>query len=97
VKHDVKKGFLPVMKVSWITSPVALIIAQKFLPKEAWVPFFNVVGFVIGTYINSEQKKRKLAAVKRRKEGGKYWESSSTTGEKKEKEYYRESSSSRRD
>src|SRR5690606_5460739 len=32
VKHDVKKGFLPVMKVTWVTSPVALIIAQKFLP-----------------------------------------------------------------
>ena len=57
-------GFMPVMKVSWITSPLALAFAQKFLPEHTWVPFFNLVSFVLGTYINSVTKKKRLAALK---------------------------------
>lgn len=36
VKAMVRTGFFPVMKVSWITSPLALAFAQKFLPEHAW-------------------------------------------------------------
>jgi len=61
-----RAGFMPVMKVSWITSPLALAFAQKFLPEQTWVPFFNIVGFVIGTYINSATKKKRLAALRRK-------------------------------
>jgi len=57
---------MPVMKISWITSPLALAFAQKFLPEQAWVPFFNIVAFVIGTYINTSTKKKRLAALKRK-------------------------------
>ena len=63
-----KAGFMPVMKVSWITSPLALAFAQKFLPEHTWVPFFNIVAFVIGTYINSVTKKKRLTALRRRAE-----------------------------
>ncbi|KAK5002067.1 hypothetical protein LTR39_006784, partial [Cryomyces antarcticus] len=52
VRATVKAGFMPVMKISWATSPVALAFAQKFLPEQTWVPFFNIISFVIGTYIN---------------------------------------------
>ena len=45
------------MRVSWVTSPVALIIAQKYLPPEAWVPFFNLIAFVFATYINTKTKR----------------------------------------
>ncbi|KKA22234.1 Uncharacterized protein T310_3729 [Rasamsonia emersonii CBS 393.64] len=65
VRATVKAGFLPVMKVSWITSPLALAFAQKFLPEHAWVPFFNLVGFVIGTYVNAHTKKKRLEALRR--------------------------------
>lgn len=65
-----KAGFMPVMKVSWVTSPITLAFAQKFLPQETWVPFFNIVAFVIGTYINTTTKKKRLAALKK-----KYYES----------------------
>lgn len=61
-----KAGFMPVMKVSWVTSPLALAFAQKFLPEHTWVPFFNVVAFVIGTYVNSVTKKKRLAALRKR-------------------------------
>jgi hypothetical protein len=67
VRATVEAGFFPVMKVSWCTSPIALIIAQKFLPPHAWVPFFNMVAFVIGTYINASTKKKRLAAISKKK------------------------------
>ena len=49
VRATVKAGFWPVMKVSWITSPICLAFAQKFLPEQTWVPFFNMVAFIIGS------------------------------------------------
>lgn len=61
-----KAGFMPVMKVSWISSPLALAFAQKFLPEHTWVPFFNVVAFFIGTYVNAVTKKKRLAALRKR-------------------------------
>jgi len=61
-----KAGFMPVMKVSWVTSPLALAFAQKFLPEHTWVPFFNVIAFLIGTYINSVTKKKRLAALRKK-------------------------------
>ena len=54
------------MKVSWIVSPLSLAFAQKFLPEHTWVPFFNVVAFVIGTYINAHTKKKRLAALRKK-------------------------------
>src|ERR1700712_1940185 len=65
-----KAGFLPVMKVSWISSPLCLAFAQQFLPQETWVPFFNLVAFFIGTYINSSTKKKRLAALRKKHYGG---------------------------
>lgn len=56
---------MPVMKVSWCTSPIALAFAQKFLPEHAWVPFFNMIGFVIGTYVNTHTKKKRLEALRK--------------------------------
>jgi Mpv17 / PMP22 family len=69
VRATVRVGFWPVMRVSWITSPVCLAFAQAFLPQETWVPFFNFVAFVIGTYINSHTKKKRLAALRRKHYG----------------------------
>jgi len=66
VRATVRAGFLPVMKVSWITSPLALAFAQKFLPEQTWVPFFNIIAFVIGTYINTHTKKKRLAALRKK-------------------------------
>lgn len=66
VRATVRAGFMPVMKVSWITSPLALAFAQKFLPEQTWVPFFNIIAFIIGTYINAHTKKKRLAALRRK-------------------------------
>jgi len=69
VRATVRAGLLPVMKVSWCTSPLALAFAQKFLPQETWVPFFNIIAFVIGTYINAHTKKKRLAALRKKHYG----------------------------
>ncbi|KAL9096990.1 MAG: hypothetical protein Q9165_000954 [Trypethelium subeluteriae] len=66
VRATVRAGFMPVMRVSWITSPLALAFAQQFLPEHTWVPFFNFVAFVIGTYINAHTKKKRIAALRRK-------------------------------
>ncbi|CAH0044121.1 unnamed protein product [Clonostachys solani] len=66
VRATVKVGFWKVMRVTWITSPICLAFAQKFLPDQLWVPFFNIVSFVIGTYINTVTKKKRLAALRKK-------------------------------
>ncbi|KAK4232177.1 hypothetical protein QBC38DRAFT_353144 [Podospora fimiseda] len=66
VRATVKVGFWKVMRISWITSPICLAFAQKFLPEQAWMPFFNLVSFIIGTYINTITKKKRLAALRKK-------------------------------
>ncbi|CAN8096842.1 unnamed protein product [Discula destructiva] len=75
VRATVRVGFWKVMKVSWITSPICLAFAQKFLPENTWVPFFNLVSFVLGTYINTVTKKKRLAALRK-----KYFDKSESGG-----------------
>ncbi|ORY76024.1 hypothetical protein BCR37DRAFT_166568 [Protomyces lactucae-debilis] len=58
IKGALRTNLLPIMKISWMTSPLALIFAQKFLAPEAWVPFFNAIAFVFGTYINTQTKRQ---------------------------------------
>jgi hypothetical protein len=69
VRATVKAGFMPVMKVSWVVSPISLAFAQQFLPEHTWVPFFNIIGFIIGTYVNAHTKKKRLAALRRKHYG----------------------------
>lgn len=66
IRATIRAGFWPVMRVSWISSPIALAFAQAFLPQEMWVPFFNLLAFVVGTYINTITKKKRLAALRRK-------------------------------
>ncbi|KAL1915912.1 uncharacterized protein VTP21DRAFT_6300 [Calcarisporiella thermophila] len=68
VRTAVKKGLLPMMKISWVISPACIAFAQGFLPPQFWVPFFNLVGFIFGTYINTMTKKRRLDQQKQRKD-----------------------------
>ncbi|KAG0306600.1 hypothetical protein BGZ98_002071 [Dissophora globulifera] len=65
IKGAFKQGYLPMMKTSWMISPLSMAIAQKFLPPTVWVPFFNLIAFVFGTYINTSIKKARLAQMKK--------------------------------
>lgn len=44
----VQMQIMGVMKVAWVTGPASLLVAQKFLPAETWVPFFSFVNFILG-------------------------------------------------
>jgi hypothetical protein len=80
VKATVRVGFWKVMRVSWITSPICLAFAQKFLPAHTWVPFFNLVSFIIGTYINTITKKKRLTALRKKHFGDGRSTAGSTVG-----------------
>ncbi|KAF8609209.1 hypothetical protein BDV93DRAFT_601910 [Ceratobasidium sp. AG-I] len=60
VINTIKGGFMKVIRVQWVTSPLAMVFAQKFLSPELWVPFFNMIQFTMGTYFNTQLKKAKL-------------------------------------
>ncbi|KAJ3257392.1 hypothetical protein HK103_004612 [Boothiomyces macroporosus] len=47
---------LGLMKISWVVFPLVQTFAFKNLPPELWLPFFNFVAFVFGTYINIKTK-----------------------------------------
>jgi len=66
VFNVVKKGFAPVLGVTWITSPTAIMFAQTFLPPEFEVPFFNLVQFCTGLVFNTAAIKAALAAQKKK-------------------------------
>ena len=66
VKATVKAGFLPIMRVSLLTSPLTLAIAQRYLAPHTWVPFFNLVGFVVSVYINTMTKRRRQAIARQK-------------------------------
>ncbi|KAF9969899.1 hypothetical protein BGZ73_007552 [Actinomortierella ambigua] len=63
-----RQSYMPMMKTSWTISPLAIIFAQKFLSPNLWVPFFNLVAFVFGTYVNTSVKKARLAQMKKENE-----------------------------
>ncbi|GAA97938.1 uncharacterized protein L969DRAFT_78185 [Mixia osmundae IAM 14324] len=65
VLRFVKVAFLPLMRISWVVSPLCLVIAQRFLPPETWVPFFNAVSFVLGCFFNAQAKKKQMAMLRR--------------------------------
>ncbi|KAF9056513.1 hypothetical protein BJ165DRAFT_1336499 [Panaeolus papilionaceus] len=65
VIKTVKAGFFSVIRISWMVSPLSMAIAQKFIPVELWVPFFNAVQFVLGTYFNMRVKQLRLAALRK--------------------------------
>lgn len=66
IRATVRAVYPLMTKISWILYPLFLALAQKFLPEQIWVPFFNVTGFIIGTYANASLKKRRIAALRRK-------------------------------
>jgi len=68
IMKTVKAGFFSMIRVSWVVQPLSLAIAQKFIPMELWVPFFNAIQFTLGLYFNVKVKAAKLAALRREQE-----------------------------
>lgn len=56
-------GFL--MRVTWVTSPISIGVAQKYLPMHLWEPYFAVVRFILSTVFNTITKKKQMALQRR--------------------------------
>ncbi|KAI9217156.1 hypothetical protein BC828DRAFT_391884 [Blastocladiella britannica] len=70
VLGEIKRGFLPLMKLTWTVFPAIQLIAVKFLPPNLWLPYFNLMSFVFGVYINFKLKKehqRRIAGQDKKK------------------------------
>jgi hypothetical protein len=39
-------------KITWAVFPPIQLFAIRFLPPQLWTPFFNLVGFIFGVYVN---------------------------------------------
>lgn len=61
---SLKSNFVKVASTSIITSPIFMILAQKFVIPEAWTVFFAFCYFIVGTYNNTKVK----LAQKRKRE-----------------------------
>ncbi|PWN50797.1 hypothetical protein IE53DRAFT_368607 [Violaceomyces palustris] len=64
ISKAVKASFWPVMRVTWLTSPVTIAFAQNYLPPEVWEPFFTFTRFILATYFNTVAKKRQMALAR---------------------------------
>ncbi|KAI0932023.1 hypothetical protein AcW1_000732 [Taiwanofungus camphoratus] len=69
IAKTVRAGFFRALRVTWMTLPLTMVIAQRYLSPELWVPFMNIVQFLTGTYFNIKLKKIRLEAeAKQRKD-----------------------------
>ncbi|PWN91698.1 hypothetical protein FA10DRAFT_300287 [Acaromyces ingoldii] len=57
----VKASFWFLMRVTWVTSPISIGVAQKFLPPQLWEPYFAFVRFILSTIFNTITKKKQMA------------------------------------
>jgi len=64
VVNTVRTGFWSVLRISWMVNPLVVAIAQNYIPLHLWVPFFNAVQFVLGTYFNFRVKTLRMQKEK---------------------------------
>lgn len=62
-----KAGLWRMLQISWVTSPLAIAFAQRFLPLEMWEPSFTLLRFVLGTYFNTVAKRKQVALARQQK------------------------------
>ncbi|MBQ5153873.1 hypothetical protein EGM85_11515 [Macrococcus caseolyticus] len=67
IKDRLKGSMMSVLRSQWITSPILIAFAQKYVPKLAWTPVFSFFAFILSTYHNTLVRKR-LAEAKKKDE-----------------------------
>jgi peroxisomal membrane protein 2 len=61
----IKANIMFLMKVTWVTSPISIGVAQKFLPANLWEPYFAFIRFILATTFNTIAKKKQMALQRR--------------------------------
>lgn len=67
IKERLKGSMMSVLRSQWLTSPILIAFAQKYIPKLAWTPVFSFFAFILSTYHNTLVRKR-LAETKKKDE-----------------------------
>jgi len=67
VFKTIRAGFWSVIRISWVVSPLGMVVAQKYIPLHLWVPFFNSISFLLGTYFNFRVKQLRIQKEKEEK------------------------------
>ncbi|GAA5827329.1 hypothetical protein JCM11251_003767 [Rhodosporidiobolus azoricus] len=57
---EVRGSMVEVMRLTVVTSTLALLCAQRFLPPSLWTPFFSLSAATVDTFINVGEKKRAI-------------------------------------
>ncbi|KAJ1974817.1 hypothetical protein H4R34_004575 [Dimargaris verticillata] len=57
--HTVKTQLGRIQRVSWVLSPAAQLFVARMLRPALWPPFFNLLGFLFGTYFNVQAKRQR--------------------------------------
>jgi len=68
IQRAVKAAFWPVMRITWMTSPVTIAVAQNYLPPVVWEPFFTFIRFIMATYFNTIAKKKQMMLARKAKQ-----------------------------
>ncbi|KAG7892005.1 hypothetical protein KL905_003662 [Ogataea polymorpha] len=58
IKVALQTSLVSVIRSSWVSSPIFMLVAQSFLKPNQWAVFFNFCYFVLGTYNNTIIKRR---------------------------------------
>lgn len=56
ITSSLKSSYVRVASTSVITSPIFMLLAQKFVIPEGWAVFFAFCYFIVGTYNNTKVK-----------------------------------------
>jgi len=48
----IQANFWPITLITWKAFPLIQLFALRFLPAPLWTPFFNLIGFLFGIYVN---------------------------------------------
>jgi len=65
ISRILKGGFFQVLRITWMTLPLTVVIAQRYIPQELWVPWMTFVQFLTGTYFNTKLKKLRMQQAKK--------------------------------
>ncbi|UZJ54706.1 hypothetical protein CBS101457_004026 [Exobasidium rhododendri] len=57
----IKANFPFLMKVTWVTSPISIGVAQRYLAPQLWEPYFAFIRFIMSTIFNTQTKKKQMA------------------------------------
>lgn len=63
-----KSNYVRVTSTSVVTSPIFMLLAQKFIIPEGWAVFFAFCYFLVGTYNNTKVKQTQMKLKKEREE-----------------------------